>query len=57
MLGPVDSVRLEYLKGLSQFLPFSSIFDSLANRAEVRSSFLTTTVREESQVTPQGRHQ
>ena len=25
-------------------------------RAEVRSSFITTTVREESQVTPQGRH-
>ena len=26
-------------------------------RAEVRRSFITTTVREESQVTPQGRHQ
>ena len=25
-------------------------------RAEVRHSFITTTVREESQVTPQGRH-
>ena len=25
-------------------------------RAEVRRSFITTTVREESQVTPQGRH-
>ena len=26
-------------------------------RADVRSSFITTTVREESQVTPQGHHQ
>ena len=25
-------------------------------RAEIRRSFITTTVREESQVTPQGRH-
>ena len=25
-------------------------------RAEVRSSFITTPVRDESQVTPQGRH-
>ena len=25
-------------------------------RAEVRRSFITTTVRDESQVTPQGRH-
>ena len=29
---------------------------SLFYRAEVRRSFITTTVREESQVTPQGRH-
>ena len=28
----------------------------LLHRAEVHSSFITTTVREESQVTPQGRH-
>ena len=27
-----------------------------ARRAEVRRSFITTTVREESQVTPQGHH-
>ena len=27
-----------------------------APRAEVRRSFITTTVRDESQVTPQGRH-
>ena len=27
-----------------------------AGRAEVRRSFIITTVREESQVTPQGRH-
>ena len=26
------------------------------SRAEVRRSFITTTVRDESQVTPQGRH-
>ena len=26
------------------------------DRAEVRRSFITTTVRDESQVTPQGRH-
>ena len=31
------------------------IYES-AVRAEVRCSFITTTVREESQVTPQGRH-
>ena len=29
---------------------------NLKSRAEVRSSFITTTVREESQVTSQGRH-
>ena len=28
----------------------------MSSRAEVRLSFITTTVREESQVTPQGRH-
>ena len=28
----------------------------IGNRAEVRSSFITTTVWDESQVTPQGRH-
>ena len=27
-----------------------------AVRAEVRRSFITTTIRDESQVTPQGRH-
>ena len=32
------------------------ILIDLSYRAEVRSSFITTTVRDESQVTPQGRH-
>ena len=33
-----------------------SVWRSVCCRAEVRRSFITTTVRDESQVTPQGRH-
>ena len=32
------------------------LLSSYDSRAEVRRSFITTTVRDESQVTPQGRH-
>ena len=34
----------------------SSCLNQIFNRAEVSSSFITTTVWEESQVTPQGSH-
>ena len=40
----------------SHFPPSNIAGYNLAHRAEVRRSFITTTVRDESQVTPQGRH-
>ena len=36
--------------------PINSKTTIMDTRAEVRRSFITTTVREESQVIPQGRH-
>ena len=44
------SIRKELDEALTCSLEATTI------RAEVRRSFITTTVRDESQVTPQGRH-
>ena len=44
------------MKGLIMITVTQSMRGNHDFRAEVRRSFITTTVRDESQVTPQGRH-
>ena len=56
MMGIMDKpiTLLGYIYNLEK--PEIYLIDLTQYRAEVRRSFTTATVRDESQVTPQGRH-
>ena len=53
-----DPVWLWAFWNWSDWVPstFRTLLSKCSCRAEVRSSFITTTIRDKSQVTPQGRH-
>ena len=52
LIFPLD-LFLDFPRAVRSIL---EVYAGVSYRAEVRRSFITTTVRDESQVTPQGRH-